>query len=46
MVKTEYKTQTRQMILDYIAKNPDCIFKASEITRSFVEHHLPKFSQA
>ena len=29
----EYKTQTRQLILDLIAKNPDRIFRASDIAR-------------
>jgi Fe2+/Zn2+ uptake regulation proteins len=29
----EYKTQTRQMIMDLIAKNPDRIFKASDVAR-------------
>ena len=29
----EYKTQTRQMITDLIAKNPDKFFKASDIAR-------------
>jgi len=37
--KMEYKTQTRQMILDYMVENPDRIFKASEIAQS-----LPKVS--
>ncbi len=32
--KVEYKTQTRQMIMDLIAKNPDRIFRASEIARA------------
>ena len=27
----EYKTQTRQMILDFMAENPDRVFKASEV---------------
>ena len=31
--KVEYKTQTRQLIMDFIAKNPDRIFKASDIAR-------------
>lgn len=31
--KVEYKTQTRQMIMDLIAKNPDRIFKASDVAR-------------
>ena len=30
----EYKTQTRQMIMDFMAENPDRIFKASEIAQS------------
>ena len=34
MAKAEYKTQTRQMILDYMVENPDRIFKASEIAES------------
>ena len=40
MVKTEYKTQTRQMILDYMVKNPDRIFKASEIAQSLPDVSL------
>ena len=30
----EYKTQTRQMILDCMIENPDRIFKASELAKS------------
>ncbi len=30
----EYKTQTRQMILDCMIENPDRIFKASELAQS------------
>ena len=40
MAKSEYKTQTRQMILDYMIGNPDCIFKASEIAESLPEVSL------
>lgn len=29
----EYKTQARQQILDYMAENPDQIFKASELAQ-------------
>ncbi|MBO7062535.1 Fur family transcriptional regulator [Fibrobacter sp.] len=29
----EYKTQTRQQILDFMAENPDRIFKASELAQ-------------
>ena len=29
----EYKTQTRQMILDFMAENPDRVFKASEVAK-------------
>ena len=29
----EYKTQTRQMILDFMAGNPDRVFKASEVAK-------------
>lgn len=32
--KVEYKTQTRQMILDCMVENPDRIFKASELAQS------------
>lgn len=31
--KMEYKTQTRQQILDFMAENPDRIFKASELAQ-------------
>ena len=37
--KVDYKTQTRQMIMDLIAKNPDRIFRASDIALA-----LPKVS--
>ncbi len=30
----EYKTQTRQLILDTLAENPDRIFRASEIAQT------------
>ena len=30
----EYKTQTRQIIMDYMVKNPDRIFKASDIAKN------------
>lgn len=30
----EYKTQTRQQIMEFMEKNPDRIFKASEIAQS------------
>ena len=36
----EYKTQTRQMIMDFMAENPDRIFKASEIAKSLSEVSL------
>lgn len=36
----EYKTQTRQMIMDYMAENPDRIFMASEIAKSLSEVSL------
>ena len=36
----EYKTQTRQKIMDYMAENPDRIFKASEIAKSLPEVSL------
>ena len=36
----EYKTQTRQMIMDFMADNPDRIFKASEIAKSLSEVSL------
>lgn len=39
-LKMEYKTQTRQMIMDYMAENPDRIFKASEIAKSLPEVSL------
>jgi Fur family ferric uptake transcriptional regulator len=29
----EYKTQTRQIIMDFMVKNPDRIFKASDIAQ-------------
>ena len=29
----EYKTQTRQVIMDFMVKNPDRIFKASDIAQ-------------
>ena len=32
--KMEYKTQTRQTIMDYMVKNPDRIFKASDIAQN------------
>jgi len=32
--RMEYKTQTRQMIMGFMAENPDRIFKASEIAKS------------
>lgn len=38
--KMEYKTQTRQKITDYMAENPDRIFKASEIAKSLPEISL------
>jgi len=38
--KVEYKTQTRQKIMDYMAENPDRIFKASEIAKSLPEVSL------
>ena len=31
--KMEYKTQTRQQILDFMAENPDRIFRASELAQ-------------
>ena len=31
--KMEYKTQTRQVIMDFMVKNPDRIFKASDIAQ-------------
>ena len=40
MAKAEYKTQTRQMILDYMVENPDRIFKASEIAESLPQVSL------
>ena len=40
MAKSEYKTQTRQMILDYMVGNPDRIFMASEIAQSLPEVSL------
>ena len=40
MAKSEYKTQTRQMILDYMVGNPDRIFKASEIAESLPQVSL------
>lgn len=39
-LEMEYKTQTRQMIMDYMAENPDRIFKASEIAKSLPEVSL------
>jgi Fe2+ or Zn2+ uptake regulation protein len=36
----EYKTQARQMILDYMAENPDRIFKASGIAQNLPEVSL------
>ena len=30
----EYKTQTRQIIMDYMVENPDRIFKASDIAQN------------
>ncbi|WP_290952938.1 Fur family transcriptional regulator [Fibrobacter sp.] len=30
----EYKTQTRQVIMDYMVENPDRIFKASDIAKN------------
>ena len=39
-LKMEYKTQTRQMIMDYMAENPDRIFKASELAQSLSEVSL------
>ena len=30
----EYKTQTRQIIMDYMVENPDRIFKASDIAKN------------
>jgi Fur family ferric uptake transcriptional regulator len=30
----EYKTQTRQVIMDYMVNNPDRIFKASDIAKN------------
>ena len=33
----EYKTQARQQILDFMVKNPDRIFMASEIAQSLPE---------
>ena len=30
----EYKTQTRQIIMDFMVKNPDRIFKASDIAQN------------
>ena len=38
--KMEYKTQTRQKIMDFMAENPDRIFKASEIAQSLPEVSL------
>lgn len=38
--KVEYKTQARQMIMDYMAENPDRIFKASGIAQSIPEVSL------
>jgi Fe2+ or Zn2+ uptake regulation protein len=31
--KLEYKTKTRQVIMDFMVKNPDRIFKASDIAQ-------------
>ena len=36
----EYKTQTRQKIMDYMAENPDRIFKASEIAQNLTDVSL------
>ena len=36
----EYKTQTRQKIMDYMAENPDRIFKASEIAQNLPDVSL------
>jgi Fe2+ or Zn2+ uptake regulation protein len=36
----EYKTQSKQQILDFMVANPDRIFKASEIAKSLPEISL------